>query len=94
LEGEIGYMIHLLKVAFRNFLKEKFYTLLHIGGLAVGIAVSLLIPRYIYSEFSYDRFHSESGRIQRLVSHLEIEFNQLDGISATLVNPVESLKNE
>jgi len=37
-------MLHnLLKVAIRNFFREKFYTLLNVTGLAVGISVVLLI---------------------------------------------------
>jgi putative ABC transport system permease protein len=70
---------NLIKVAFRNFFREKFYTLLNVVGLAVGIAVSMLIGIYILNELSYDRFHSKADRIYRLISHLEMGSNSFDG---------------
>ncbi len=70
---------NLFKVAFRNFYREKFYTLLNVMGLAVGIAVSMLIGIYILNELSYDRFHSKADRIYRLISHLEMGSNSFDG---------------
>jgi len=54
-----------LKVAFRSLFKNKLYSLINIFGLAVGIACCILIALYIYNEWSYDTFHSESDRIYR-----------------------------
>ncbi|MBZ0246016.1 MAG: ABC transporter permease [Cyclobacteriaceae bacterium] len=73
---------NLIKVAFRNFYREKFYTFLNVSGLAVGIAVSLIITIYILNELSYDRYHSKADRIYRLVSHLEMGSNVFDGNAA------------
>ncbi|MGE0588722.1 MAG: ABC transporter permease [Cyclobacteriaceae bacterium] len=72
---------NLFKVAIRNFIREKFYTILNVSGLAVGIAVAMLITIYIVNELSFDRFHSKSDRIYRLVSHLELGANRFDGNS-------------
>lgn len=73
---------NLLKVAFRNFVKEKFYTFLNVVGLAVGIAVAMLITIYIMNELSFDRFHSKADRTFRLVSHLQLGANRFDGNSS------------
>lgn len=70
---------NLFKVAFRNFIRDKFYTVLNISGLAIGIGVSLLIVVYMLNELSYDRFHTKADRIHRLVSHLEMGSNSFDG---------------
>ncbi len=56
-----------LKIAFRNLLKSKVYSLINILGLATGMAVCLLIVLFIQSELSYDNFHEKSDQIQRVV---------------------------
>lgn len=73
---------NLLKVALRNFAREKFYTFLNVAGLAVGIAVAMLITIYIVNELSYDRFHTKADRTFRLVSHLQLGANRFDGNSS------------
>jgi putative ABC transport system permease protein len=42
------------KISWRNLCKKPFYTLINILGLAIGMAVSLLILLYLESELSYD----------------------------------------
>ena len=46
-----------LKIAFRNLVKNKAYSLINIGGLAVGIAVAMLIGLWIYDELSANKHH-------------------------------------
>lgn len=72
---------NLFKVAFRNFVREKFYTFLNVVGLAVGIAVAMLITVYLVNELSFDRFHAKADRTFRLVSHLQLGANRFDGNS-------------
>ncbi len=55
-----------LKIAFRNLRKYKGYSLINILGLAVGLAVCVLIFQYVNHELSYDKFHSKSDRIYRV----------------------------
>ena len=59
---------NILKIAFRNLIKDKFYALINILGLAIGISASMLILLYIIDELSYDRFHNDSERIYRVIS--------------------------
>lgn len=56
-----------LKVAFRNLLKRKVFSLINILGLAIGMTVCLLIILFIQSELGYDSFHPKSDHIYRLV---------------------------
>src|SRR5688572_20337552 len=44
------------KAAWRNLVKNKVYSTLNIMGLAVGMAVALLIGLWTYNEYTYDRF--------------------------------------
>src|SRR5438046_3128968 len=55
-----------LKIAFRNLLKRKSYSILNVLGLAIGIACCLLIFQYVAFERSYDKFEPQAGRIIRL----------------------------
>lgn len=61
-----------LKIAFRNILKNKGYSFINIGGLAIAMACCIIILSYLYSEFSYDRFHKNADRIHRLCLNLNI----------------------
>lgn len=67
-----------LRLAIRNFLKDKFFSSINILGLAVGIAVVLVISLYVVHELSFDRQHSKSRRIYRIITHLEMAGNVSD----------------
>ena len=61
-------MLHnYIKLAWRNIIKNKLYTLINVIGLSMGIAVCLLISLYVKDEFSFDRFQSRKNAIYRLV---------------------------
>ncbi len=55
-----------LKIAYRNLIRDKHFSLINIAGLAVGMAATLLILQYVTFERSYDRFHTKSDRIFRV----------------------------
>jgi putative ABC transport system permease protein len=55
-----------LKTAWRNILKSKGFSILNIAGLAVGLAVCLLILLYVRAELSYDAYHASAERIYRV----------------------------
>ena len=55
-----------LNIALRNISRQKFYSVLNILGLAVGITCSLLISLYIQTELSYDKFYDNADNIYRL----------------------------
>src|SRR4051812_32649786 len=55
-------------IGWRNLLKSKTHSFINIGGLAVGIASCLLIGLYIIDELSYDRYHANAERIERVVA--------------------------
>ncbi|WP_223834038.1 ABC transporter permease [Spirosoma profusum] len=57
-----------LKIAFRNLAKHKAYSLINIGGLAVGMAVAMLIGLWIYDELSFNTYHEHYDRIAQVQS--------------------------
>ncbi|MCJ7581230.1 MAG: ABC transporter permease [Candidatus Aminicenantes bacterium] len=62
-----------IKVAVRNILKHKGYSLLNIFGLAVGMACCLLILVYIRDELSFDQYHEKADRIFRVIEEVRLE---------------------
>ncbi|MCI0696517.1 ABC transporter permease [candidate division KSB1 bacterium] len=58
-----------LKIALRNLLKRRGYTLINVMGLAVGIACCWLILVFVQDELRYDRFHEKADRIYRVTVH-------------------------
>ncbi|HTJ13009.1 MAG TPA: FtsX-like permease family protein [Dinghuibacter sp.] len=56
---------HLL-VAWRNLVKRASFSAINILGLAIGIAVCLLIYLYVHYELTYDRYNEKADRIARL----------------------------
>ncbi len=55
-----------VKIALRNLFKHKLYSIINIGGLAVGIASTLLIFLWVRDETSFDRFHRNAHALYRL----------------------------
>lgn len=54
-------------IAWRNLLKRPGYSIINVAGLAIGIAVCMLIVLFIRNELSYDNFIGNGAHIYRLV---------------------------
>ncbi|GAB5409753.1 MAG: ABC transporter permease [Balneolaceae bacterium] len=87
------------KIAWRNLLRNKIYSLINIWGLTVGLACSLLIFLYVHDEMSFDKFHENYENIHRLESRYTISENfrtTLDfpaGFAPLLKSEVQGIKN-
>lgn len=55
-----------IKTAWRNLLHNKFYSAINIAGLAIGLAVGMLILLWVQDELSFDKFHKQVNDIYRL----------------------------
>lgn len=56
------------KTAFRSLIRNSNYTIINIAGLAVGIAVCMMIFIIIQFQTSFDNFHSKKDRIYRVLT--------------------------
>jgi putative ABC transport system permease protein len=54
------------KIAWRNLIKGKVYSFINIAGLAVGMAVVMLIALWIWDEISYNKSFSNYDHIVRV----------------------------
>ena len=57
------------KIAWRNLSRNKGYSLINIGGLAVGMSVAIIISLWVQYERSFDSFHENKGRIALVMKH-------------------------
>src|SRR6476660_8882067 len=74
-----------LKTAFRNLLKNKFYTSINIIGLAVGLATCLLILLYVLDELSFDKYNKNANRIYRVNNEIKFGDNYFDGVQGSVL---------
>ncbi|MBB3842059.1 ABC-type antimicrobial peptide transport system permease subunit [Runella defluvii] len=77
-----------LKVAFRNLTKNAGYSAINIGGLAVGMAVAMMIGLWIYDELSYDKYHQHYDRLAQVMQHQT--FNGNKGTGNAIPMPLEA----
>jgi ABC-type antimicrobial peptide transport system permease subunit len=57
------------KIAWRNLLKNRVYSFINIGGLAVGMGVAILIALWVVDELNYDKYHANYDRIAQVMQH-------------------------
>ena len=59
-----------IKIAWRNLFRNKFSSFINISGLAVGMAVAILIGLWVYDELSFNKVHKNYDRIARVLQHV------------------------
>jgi putative ABC transport system permease protein len=62
-----------LKIAWRNLWKHKLYTLINMFGLALSIACSIVLYRFISYHSSFDTYHHDAKQIYRVVHRLTFD---------------------
>src|SRR5450432_1975505 len=70
-----------LKIAFRNLIKNKFSSFINIGGLAIGMAVAIIIGLWIYDELSFNKNFKNYDRIATVLQN-----NTMNGETGTGLN--------
>lgn len=58
---------HNFRISSRIILKNKVFSLINIGGLAMGMTVAILIGLWIYDEFSFNKNHEHYDRIVQVL---------------------------
>ena len=60
------------KVSWRNLSKNKVFSLINIGGLSVGMAVTVIIAMWVHDELTFNQNHKNYDRIARVIQHRTI----------------------
>lgn len=68
-----------LTTAYRNLVKQRFYSIINILGLSIGLAGCLMISLFVIDEIGYDTFHEDSERIHRMRVDLKLGESLFDG---------------
>jgi putative ABC transport system permease protein len=55
------------KISWRSLVKQKTYSMINIGGFAIGVAACILIAIFIKDELSYDTHYANHQRLYRIV---------------------------
>jgi len=77
-----------LKIAWRNIVKNKASSLINIGGLAVGMAVAMLIGLWIWDELSFNKYYPNYDRIASVMQRKT--FNGQVNASGAVSLPLET----
>jgi putative ABC transport system permease protein len=75
-----------LKIAVRNILRFKVYSLINILGLAAGITCFIILSLFVKDELSYDKYNKNSDRIYRI--YLKTTFNGKENTNAKTAAPM------
>jgi len=77
-----------LKIAWRNLIKYKVSSLINIGGLAVGMAVAMLIGLWIWDELSFNTYHKNYDHIAQVKTRLKDPRTGETGVNNSLQVPL------
>jgi predicted permease len=76
-----------IKIAWRNLWKNKGYTFINVGGLALGMAVTLIIGLWILDEQSYNDYYKNKDKIAQVFQSQT--FNGETGTGPAIPRPLE-----
>lgn len=76
-----------LKIAWRNLWNNKGYSLINIGGLALGMAVTLIIGLWVQDELSYNSYFLQKDKIAQVFQSQT--FNGNTGTGPAIPRPLE-----
>jgi putative ABC transport system permease protein len=80
--------------AFRNLLKNRWFSLIHIGGLSIGLTAGIYVIHYARIEYGYDKFHYEAKQIYRVVTTRIKDGIELTKFSSTYSGVGPAMKDE
>jgi len=81
------------KIGWRNLVKNKGYSLINIGGLALGMAVAMIIGLWVFDELSYNKYHQNYSRIAQVMKGGTVDGKHLVGQTSLPYPLIDELKN-
>src|SRR5215218_2469611 len=81
------------KTAWRTMMRSKGYSALNILGLAIGMAVALLIGLWVNNEYSYDRFLPDYQQLYQVRRNFNSNGETLT-FATTSLKLANALRNE
>lgn len=81
---------HNIKISYRTLIRNKTFSLINIGGLALGMTVTIFIALWIYDEYSYNTNHRHYDRIVQVMrkdisdNGIQVSSSQTGGLGVEL----------
>ena len=73
-----------IKIAWRNLINNKLFSLINVIGLTIGLSASFFIGSIIYYESTFEYFHPDKDRIYRVVTTVSSKNEVLHNSGVTL----------
>ncbi|MFT4972759.1 MAG: putative ABC transport system permease protein, partial [Saprospiraceae bacterium] len=73
-----------LKIAWRSLLKNKITGFINIVGLAIGMAVAMMIGLWLHDELTFDQYHENYEKLGQVLLHQEFNESIVTGQAASM----------
>lgn len=74
-----------LKIAWRNLKRNKGYSAINIGGLALGMAVVIMIGLWVIDEFTFNKYHENHDKIAQIYNRgTNLNTGEIGSFNSTL----------
>jgi len=79
-------------IAYRNFIRNKIFSLINVLGLSIGISSALVIFLIVQYDYTFDRFEKDSDRIYRVVTTMTFSGTPMhfSGVASPLAEAVRT----
>ncbi|MGZ3874902.1 MAG: ABC transporter permease [Mucilaginibacter sp.] len=88
-----------IKLAWRNLLKDRQFTVLNLAGLATGLACVFLIYMWVNDELSFDKFHKNGKQLYEVMQNVPLDDGKVltmeytpDPLAKALTNEIPEVK--
>jgi predicted permease len=74
--NQVDMLQHYFTIGWRNLLRNKGYSFINIGGLALGMTVAMLIGLWVYDEVSFNNYypnHNQVAQVLRRASNIQTQ---------------------
>ena len=82
------------KIILRNFRRFPVYSLLNIGGLAIGMTCTFLILLWVQDEISYDKFYKDADNLYRVLENQHYAGGEIFPVAVTPSGLAPALKEK
>ncbi|MFK7952186.1 MAG: FtsX-like permease family protein, partial [Ekhidna sp.] len=83
-----GMLKHNIKISYRNLVRRKSYAAINIGGLVMGLSITLLISLWIVDELSFDKQNDNYERVARVMQKQTLNGETMTGSAAPFPLPI------
>src|SRR4249920_1560825 len=79
-------------IAYRNFARNKIFSLINVMGLSIGISSAMVIFLIVHYDYTFDWFEKDSDRIYRVVTTMTFSGTPMhfSGVASPLAEAVRT----